>query len=336
MMARREDGIRRRQGPARYGCVIAALVALGLTAGSRAAEAADALRVGKSPAFLFAYVPIDVGLAKGFYKQRGIELEVIAFEGAAKMDMALTADSIDLALGSPMEMAAIEKGMPGIAIAAIAHPIRELALIVPTDSPIASLDGLRGKSIGIATIGSITQWAALELARVKGWGPDGIKTVSIGSGAASGIAAIRAHLVDAAVGNLMTGVTLEKQNQARRIALVSDYASDFIMHEITATRNVIAAKPDAIRRFMSGWFEAVAFMRANKDEAVRIAMTTTGLSEADERIEYDILMPELSSDGRHDSRAIERAAQSFVELGILDHRPVMEKLFTETFLPPRH
>jgi ABC-type nitrate/sulfonate/bicarbonate transport system substrate-binding protein len=157
--------------------------------------------------------------------------------------------------------------------------------------------------------------------------------VSIGSGSASGIAAIRAHLVDATVGNLMTGVVLEQQKQARRIALVSDYASDFVMHEVSATRRVVDANPDAVRRFMRGWFEAVSFMRSNKDEAVRIAAPVTGLSVADESIEYDILMPELSADGRHDPDVIERASRSFVELGILDHQPDMSKLYSEDFLP---
>ena len=104
------------------------------------AAAADHLQIGRSPGFLFAYTPVDVGLAKGFYQKRGLDLGITDFQGAAKMDMALTADSIDVALGSPMEMAGIEKGMPAVAIAAIAHPVRELSIIVPADSPIQSLD----------------------------------------------------------------------------------------------------------------------------------------------------------------------------------------------------
>ncbi len=316
----------------RLGFLTVALVVIGA---AHNANAADLLRVGKSPAFAFAYIPLDLGMAKGMYAKRDLTIEVVTFEGAAKMDLAMTSGSIDLALGSPMEMAAIEKGMPAIAIAAIAHPIRELAIVVPADSTIKSVDELRGKSIGIATVGSITQWAALELARVKGWGVDGIKTVSIGSGASSGIAAMRTHLVDAAVGNLMTGVVMEHQKQARVIALVSDYASDFIMHEVTASHDIVKAKPEAVRRFIAGWFEAAAYMREHKDETVRIAAPVTGLSETDEATEYDLLMPEVTGDGHHEPAIIERAAQSFVDLGILDHRPDMSKLYTETFLPAK-
>lgn len=310
----------------------ALLIGLGFAAPVKAAEH---LRIGKSPAYLFSYVPVDVGLAKGFFQSRGLDLDIVAFEGAAKMDMALTADSIDIALGSPMEMAGIEKGMPAVAIAAIAHPIRELSVIVPADSPIKSVDELRGKSMGIATMGSITQWAALELARVKGWGNDGLKLVAIGSGTGSAVASIRAHLVDSQIANLMTGVVLERQGQARQLAIVSDYASDFIMHEMAATQNAIRDKPDAIRRFVAGWFETVAYMHGHKDETIKIAMTTTGLSEADESLEYDTLMPAQSRDGHHDPKIIARTAESFVELGILDHKPDMAKLYTEAFLPAR-
>ena len=59
-------------------------------------------------------------------------------------------------------MAAIAKGMPAKAVAVIAAPVREMAVIVPYDLPVKSIKELRGKSIGIASVGSITQWGALD------------------------------------------------------------------------------------------------------------------------------------------------------------------------------
>jgi len=310
--------------------VLAAAAALGLTTG---AQAADHLRIGRSPSFAFAYVPLEVAKSQGMLQKDGIDVEIISFEGASKMDMGMTSGSVDITLGSPTEMAAIAKGMPAKAVAIIARPVKELAIIVPYDSPIQSIKELKGKSIGIATIGSITQWAALELARSQGWKTEDVKLVSISSGGGAAAAAMKTHQVDADVSNMMSGVVMEKQKVARVIANAADFASDFPMHEMSASDALIQSNPDALRRFIKAWFEAAAFMRAHKAEAIAAAMPVTGLSQADEEKEYDLLMPEITSEGKHEPAMMQRVADSFVELKLLDHKPDMEKLYTNKFLP---
>ena len=301
----------------------------------RPAEA-ELLKVGKSPGSLFAYVPLDVGISQGYFARRGLEIEIVSFDGASKQDMALAAESIDVACGSPMSMSLMAaRGLAATGIAVIAGPNRELAVLLGSDSPVRTLDDLKGKAIGIATQASITEWAALELARVKGWGMDGIRRVAVGAGTQAHIAALRAHLVDATIANVMTGVVLEKSQQGRRLALVSDYAGPFITHEMTATHKAMRERPEALRQLLAGWFEAVAFMHAHKQETVRIAKEVTGLAQDEEELEYDLILPEISRDGRHAPEVMRQVAQSFVALGILDREPDMAKLHTEEFLPPR-
>ena len=310
-----------------------AIAVLAAAAFATSAHAADHLRIGKSPGFAFAYVPLEIAKSQGMLEKEGIEIESVAFDGASKMDLGMTAGSVDITLGGPTEMAAIAKGMPAKAVAIIAEPVRELAILVPYDSPLKSIKELKGKSIGIATVGSITQWAALELARSQGWKPEDIKLVSISSSPGAATVAMRTHQVDADVGNLMTGVVLEKQKQARVLALASDYASNFIMHEMSASDALIQSNPDAIRHFIKAWFDAVAYMRTHKADAVAAAMPVTGLGAEDESQEYDLLMPELTASGHHDPAMMQRVADSFVELKLLDQRPDIDKLYTNKFLP---
>src|SRR5258707_13827208 len=114
---------------------VAILVALSLALGMRSAVAEDHLRVAKSPGSLFAYVPLDVGIEKGMFAKRGLSIEIVSFEGASKMDMALAADAVDVSCGSPMEMSVAARGLPVTAIAVIAGPMRELGILLPADSP---------------------------------------------------------------------------------------------------------------------------------------------------------------------------------------------------------
>jgi NitT/TauT family transport system substrate-binding protein len=310
-----------------------ALAALALVACANSAGATDHLRVGKSPGFAFAYVPLDVAQAQGILKREGIDVETIVFEGAAKMDLGMISGSVDITLGGPTEFAPMAKGMQAKGVAVIAAPVRELAILVPYDSPLKSIKELKGKAVGIATVGSITQWAALELARSQGWKPEDINLISISSSANAATVAMKQHQVDADVGNLMTGVVLEKQKVARVLALASDYASDFIMHEMSASDALIQSNPDLVRRFVKAWFEAAAFMRDHKAESVAAAMAVTGLSAEDESQEYDYLMPEITASGKHDPAMMQRVADSFLEWKLLDQRPDIEKLYTNKFLP---
>lgn len=314
---------------------LAIVIVLAVVGGMQYAWAADTLRVGRSPGFLFAYTPLDVGIAKGFFAQRGLAIDRIDFEGAAKMDAGVVAGAVDIVLGSPMEMAFAVKGMPVTGIAVIAEPMLEFGILVPYDSPARTFDDLKGKTFGVATVGSITQWVALELARAKGWGIDGIKITAIGASSSASTAALEAHIVDATVSNATLGYRLERDKHGRLIGTAADFVTHFMAHEMFATTSLIHDNPGLIRRFLAGWLQAVAFMRANRDDAVRIARTATGLSEADERQEYDRLMRGISADGRFDPRAIERIGQSFVELSLLAKEPAMATLYTEKFLPPR-
>ena len=309
---------------------VALLLAFGVSA-----HAADTLRVGRSPGYLFPYVPLDVGLAQGFFQKRGLAIDSIDFDGAAKMDQALVAGSIDISLGSPMGMAMEVKGMQAKAIAVIAGPMLEFGVLVPCDSKITSLDELKGKTIGIATIGSITQWVALELARVKGWGPDGVKLTAIGSSPGATAAALKAHLVDAVVGNATAGPILERAKVGRMIGTAAEFVPHFQAHTMYASSALLHQNPDAVRRFLAAWLESVAYMRTHPNRSIPIAQKVTGLSEEDEKIEYDRLMPGISRDGKFDPQDLTRIGQSFVELHVLDHEPDMAKLYTEEYLPAK-
>ena len=81
------------------------------------ASAQTTLRLGKAQANQFAFIPADVGVETGIFKKHGIALDISAFAGDAKMVQALTAGSLDIALGGSPSFSAIVKGAPMKAVA---------------------------------------------------------------------------------------------------------------------------------------------------------------------------------------------------------------------------
>jgi NitT/TauT family transport system substrate-binding protein len=297
-----------------------------------AARAEDNLRVGKAIGQAFSFVPLDVGIAEGIFERHGLTIEPSAFAGSAKLHQGLAAGSIDIGLGSGPELAFVAKGAPVLGVAAMAGPPLLLGLLVLKDGPIHTVADLRGQTLSASTVGSLTTWLIRELSRQQGWGPDGISIVHLGDDMPQ-VAALRTKQTVGAPLDLATDYRLEQEGIGRILLKFGDLVKDFHIHVIYASRAIIAAHPDEVRRFLAGWFETIAFMRANKDEAMRIATPVMGVSPEIASRVYDEVMPMFSADGRFNPKALATLSRSFVEMGLLPTEPDMSKLYTEAFLP---
>ena len=95
------------------------------------------------------------------------------FGGDAKLQQALTADGIDIGIGSGPGMAFMAKGVPVKGVAAMAGIPTNMALMVSASSAIRTIDDLRGKRIGVTTVGSLTDWIGKKNWDGEGLGPGG-------------------------------------------------------------------------------------------------------------------------------------------------------------------
>src|ERR1700720_3290999 len=311
---------------------LASAVAITLVLAGSGLASAEKLRVGKAVAEAFSFAPLDIGMRKGIFARHGLEIESIAFTGDARMQQAMASDSIDIALGSGPAMAFIVKGSPVKAVAAMAGPPLLMAIVVRPDGP-KTVAELKGRKISVSTAGSLTFWLVSETSRRQGWGPQGIDVQPMG--AMSGqIAALKRGDIDGIVMDLSTAFDLENRGEGRILVRFGDL-QDFIVHVIYSTDALIATRPDAIRGFLKGWFETIAFMRKNKAETVAIAKDAIGKNADIVGRTYDEVMPMFSDDGRFKASALNVLAKSFVELNTLPAEPDMSKLYTEAFLPAK-
>jgi ABC-type nitrate/sulfonate/bicarbonate transport system substrate-binding protein len=309
---------------------IVTLIAAAVLAATSAS--AETLRVGKAGREAFSFVPVDIGVRTGIFKRHGLDVEIANFGGDAKLQQAMAADGIDIALGSGPGLAFIVKGSPVKGIAAMAGPPLLFALVVRNDDTIKTVDDLKGRRIGISTVGSVTSWITSEVSRQRGWGVDGITQVPIGENA-SRIAAVRSKALDGCIVDIASALNYVQRGDGRILLRFNDLVKDFILHVIFATDKAIAEQPEALRGFLAGWFETIAFMRKDKAESVEIAAQVMGTDAATAEKIYDELMPMFSDTGHFDPKALAVLRRSFVEMKTLPEEPDMSKLYTEAFLP---
>ena len=320
------------------GAAVAAIVAFGvLLLGSGVACAQepshlDPLRVGKGFPSLFQFTPVDVGVEEGIFKKHGLDVQVSAFAGDAKLQQAFAASAIDLGIGSGPGMAFIAKGSPTLGVAEEAGPPLGITLSVLASGPLKSIADLRGKIASISSVGSQTEWMVRELSRRQGWGPDGIKMTALGDVPAQ-LSALRTHQVDMVPFDITTAYQLDATGEVRILLKFGDVVKDYVNHVIFASNDVIAKHPDDVRKFLAGWFETIAFVKHNKAETVRISSAVLKISPEIVGKVYDETMPMLSDTGRFDAKGLAVLPQSFADMNMLPSAPAMSTLYTEKFLP---
>jgi NitT/TauT family transport system substrate-binding protein len=313
---------------------IAALtVVLGSFALPPTASAATALTVGKAAPNADPIIPVDIGNQLGIFKKHGLDLKIVDFTGGSKMATAMAAGSIDIGDGAGTEMALVAKGVPMTAICETAGPIPFIGIGVAYDSPIHTIDQLKGTKIGFSSAGSLTDWLIKELVRKEGWKAQDVTGVAIGNGASSIIAGFRANLIDADVAVTSLFLAMEENKTGRLLFPVTKYEGNLAAGTLYASNQLIKTNPDAVRSFVAAWIETINYMRSHKTETVKIESGITGFSPSVMAKDYDLTIGMFTKACAFDAKSLATLKRSFVDLKLLTTAPDMSKLYTEQFLP---
>jgi NitT/TauT family transport system substrate-binding protein len=311
------------------GAVAAAAV---LTLCGPSAQAADKVVAAKSADVAWTFVVLDVGQQQGIFAKYGIDVDITALGGDAKVQQALAASSVQFGLGSGPSMAFVAKGAPVFAVAAFAAEPRNIAVVIGANSPIKTVADLKGKKLAVTTAGSLTDWLAHRIGVQEGWGKDAVTTVALG-GFVPALAALKTGQIDGIMAAIEAGYGLEEKGEGKVLIGMEKYAPKFITHVIYARKDLIASNPDLVKRFLQGFFATIAFEKANKAKTTEIAMQVLHQSKTvmDRTYDYEISM--FEDDGHFDPAAVDVIKDSFVGMGILDHKPPNDELFTTKFVP---
>ncbi len=312
----------------------ARLVAVLLAGAPLAAARADTLRAGKAVETSFPMSIMDLGVAEGIFAKYGVELEISAFTGDAKLQQAFAARSIDVGFGSGPSMAFELKGSPVITVAAFAGEPRTISVAVIPDSPIKTASDLKGKLMAISNTGSLTEWLVRRLAVKEGWGPDGVRMVALGAGAAMN-GALFTKEVDAMMTGTENALIVVDRGQARLVTSMESFAPDFLTHVVFASTDLVQRNPDLVDRFLKGFFASIAYAKANKAKAIQFFAPFLDEKPSVFADIYDHETPMLIDDGHLDPKAVAVLKDSFIDMGILAERPPDDRLFTTRFVPVR-
>lgn len=158
------------------------------------------IRVAVGGKAFLQYAPLTIAERLGFFRQAGLDVEIIDVGGGSKALQALVGGSADITAGAfdhTIQMQAKRQEIIGIVLFG-RHPSFALAVRSEKARTYQDARDLKGMKVGVTSLGSQTQVMVEYLAIQAGLAPTEISFVNVGGGAGA-VVAIRHGAVDAVV-----------------------------------------------------------------------------------------------------------------------------------------
>ncbi|HYA30358.1 MAG TPA: ABC transporter substrate-binding protein [Acidobacteriota bacterium] len=220
------------------------------------------------------------------FEKYGLDAEVITVMGSGIGSKALISGNLDIIpIATPTVIAA---DLAGADMAILAHTMPAVVHALMVRPDIKRPEDLKGKRIGVSSLGSLTDFLVRSIAKKKGLNPDrDITLLTTGGSDTERVMALKAGVVDAAA------VSHPGYGLARRMGfnMLWDSAKelDYPWMEITTRRAAIKNDRELITNYMKAHLEGIALFKRDRDFGVKVIKKTLKVTD-DELVNesYDI------------------------------------------------
>jgi len=201
----------------------------------------------------------EIGNQHGFFKKRGLNLEVLYTQGSGETQQAVIAGAVDIGIGvgTSGTFSAFIKGAPIRVLGQTMRGAYEF-WYVPSESPIKSFKDAAGKTVAYSTQGSSTNLMVNALQKLHGVT---VKPVATGSPVAT-LTQTMTGQVDVGWSAAPIAVTALEEGKIRLIARGSDVPAfaDQTVRFILVNAEALAKKTDAFRRYIQAYRDTLDWM----------------------------------------------------------------------------
>ena len=255
------------------------------------ALAADKIRVGlPSPAAQF--MPLPLAQKKGFFKNHGLDSEIVRLRGNQIPITALINGDIDYHTVIGNGVRAAIQGLP-LRVVACFLPAPPFALVARPE--IKSVQELKGKTIGTGTFGATTDIVGRMLLSHFGLDPDkDVKFVISGDGPAR-LAAIKQGLTAATV------MAAPGDYEATKLGFVilarANELFTFPDSGVVTTTKKIKEKPNEVKSVIKAGIMASKFIRSDREGSIQFLIDQQKINRELAVATYESVWSAFSEDG---------------------------------------
>jgi NitT/TauT family transport system substrate-binding protein len=225
--------------------------------------AADKIRISVTN-FNMSFLPSGIALKKGFFKEEGLDAEVIRMNANVAI-AALAGGDCDYTMVFGSVVRAAIRGLPVKVVASFIDSSTHALIARPE---FKSVKDLKGKTMGVQAYGATDHIAAALMLKHFGVDPDKeIKTVALGPAAAR-LAALKEGVVDVVV--VAPPADAEGRKLGFNVLTRAYEVFNFPFVGLGTQVKKIQERPDEVKRTIRALIKANRFLRQNRDGAIQV------------------------------------------------------------------
>ncbi len=297
------------------------------------------IEFGTSVAISEEFIPSYVALNGGFWKQLGINVTIVPFQGDPAQMKAVSAGQIQFgSTGLEGGLIAATNGAPFKAVAVTLQQA-DMVLIVANNSKYTSPSQLKGATIGVTSLGSLTDIMFHILAKQYNFtiGTD-IHESALG-GFQPQLAALSTNHTQGFFWTYDQGYALENNGGGKILIFMSSLLPSWITETLYASNSMITNNPDLVKKVIQGWFNAVAYLESNRTYADQMTSQYMNVpsSVAAQIVDQAFFAPgAFSSDGQFTTGAVNATnyvRNLMLSLNITNNLLPVSQYYTTQFVP---
>jgi NitT/TauT family transport system substrate-binding protein len=274
--------------------------------------------------------PFIVAAEKGFFRAENLSVEFVPFRGGPNLVKAVISGEVLLgAAGSTDIFVFREAGMP---LKMVATHTEGNHFTLNGAPDLGGVGDLKGKSIGVTSVGATTWVFARMVAKQQGWDPDkDVKIVGLGALDAQLAALARKEIHAFVWGD--GGAVTQLAGKSKVLMRLDKVTARWISQIQYVSEDGIKKQGDDIRKVMKALFVAIKYMTEQTNEAAEIVAKKIGWSAEAVVAAHKISGSLMSHDGTVSMEALRSMQDTLLEYGSIKKRLPVEEHVARGFTP---
>ena len=253
----------------------------------------------------YAFLPAQVAVAKGFFKDENLDPLLIQMRSQVTVP-ALMSGEVHYTLSFGNIIGSAMQGMPFKILAVLTDkPLHNIV----ARADIKTIGDLRGKKIGTQRIGGSDHLAAEAILQAKGLDLKEVQFVTLGGDEPVRVEMLRKGLVDA-VCTVPPGPVRLAREGYNILGGPKDLKIGSPISAVAVTDMRLKSNRDEAKRVLRANLRGLRFMHEHKEEVIPIMMRWLNQTPEVARDSYDSILPSFSLDGGTVDKTYEFAIES--------------------------
>lgn len=210
------------------------------------------------------FVHLYTGLDNGLFDKYGLRLDNVFIRGSAQNLAALASDEVQFTY------CAADGTIPGLAtgidVKLVASPLVKLPYVLVARKEIRRPEDLKGKSLGIARAGDLSDRLSRAVVKKFGLPPDAVTIRPIGGSQGERYQAMAANIVQGVI--ITPPLDVRAKNEGFNVLYrLIDLNLPFIYSSLHTSHKMLRDRPEIVQRIVAALAEIVHFVEKNPEKA---------------------------------------------------------------------